>query len=123
MELWLGMDNTTENLWVRIKEQNNIGHIAGVCYRLPDQKEQVDEAFYRQLEVASHSQALVLMGDLNYADICWRNNTAGHKQSRRFLEIIYDNFLTQVVEKPMRTGTLLDIIQGKAHLRIWACED
>ncbi|GAB0206733.1 mitochondrial enolase superfamily member 1, partial [Grus japonensis] len=32
----------------------------------PDQEEEVDEAFYRQLEVASRSQALVRMGDLNH---------------------------------------------------------
>ena len=38
--------------------------VVGVYYRPPDQEEEVDEAFYRQLEVASQSQALVLMGDL-----------------------------------------------------------
>ena len=58
-------DEPTESLWVRIKEQNNIGDIVvGVCYRPPDQEEQVDEAFYRELEVASHSQAVVLIGGL-----------------------------------------------------------
>jgi len=33
-----------------------------------------------------------------------------HKQSRRFLDIIYDNFLTQVVEKTVRRETLMDFI-------------
>ncbi|GAB0182177.1 hypothetical protein GRJ2_000683000 [Grus japonensis] len=42
----------------------------------PDQEEEVDEAFYRQLEVASRSQALVLMGDFNHPDICWKGNMA-----------------------------------------------
>ncbi|GAB0204077.1 mitochondrial enolase superfamily member 1 [Grus japonensis] len=44
--------------------------------RPPDQEEEVDEAFYRQLEVASQSQALVLMGDFNHPDICWKVFTA-----------------------------------------------
>ena len=35
------------------------------------------------------------MGDLNHPSICWRGNTAGHEQSRRFMEYIDDNFLTQ----------------------------
>jgi len=35
----------------------------GVYYRPPDQEEELDEAFYRQLQAASQSQALVLMGD------------------------------------------------------------
>ncbi|GAB0178578.1 hypothetical protein GRJ2_000323100 [Grus japonensis] len=38
-----------------------------------------------------------------------RDNTGGQKQSRRFLEYI-DNFLLQVIEKPMKRGTLLDLI-------------
>lgn len=31
-------------------------------------------------------------------------NTAEHKQSRKFLECIYDNFLTQMTKEPMRGG-------------------
>ena len=35
---------------------------------------------------------------------------AGHKQSRRFLECIDDNFLLQVIEEPTRRGALLGLI-------------
>ncbi|GAB0199938.1 mitochondrial enolase superfamily member 1 [Grus japonensis] len=84
--------------------------VVGVYYRPPDQDEEVDEAFYRQLEVALRSQALVLMGDFNHPDICWKGNMAKHAQSRRFLQSIDDNFLTQVVEEPTRRGVLLDLV-------------
>ena len=48
----------TENLQVRIKEQISMGDtVVSVNYRPPDQKEQFVAAFYRQLEVASCSQA------------------------------------------------------------------
>ncbi|GAB0192044.1 hypothetical protein GRJ2_001669700 [Grus japonensis] len=50
------------------------------------------------------------MGDFNHADICCRDNTVGHKQSRRFLECINDNFLLQVIEEPMRRGAMLDLV-------------
>ena len=38
--------------------------IVGVYYSSPDQEDEVDEAFYKQLEVASQSQSLALMGRL-----------------------------------------------------------
>ncbi|PKU35594.1 glycerol kinase [Limosa lapponica baueri] len=45
------------------------------------------------------------MGDFNSPNICWRDNTYW-----RFLKRIDDNFLTQVMEKPVMRGTLLDLI-------------
>jgi len=50
------------------------------------------------------------MEDLDHPDICWKENTARHAQSRRFLEGIDDNFLTQMVEEPMRRSVLLDLV-------------
>ncbi|GAB0207020.1 hypothetical protein GRJ2_003167600 [Grus japonensis] len=100
-----------ESLWVRIKGRAGAGDIiAGVCYRPPDQGDGADEALYRQIGAASRSQALVLMGDFNHPDICWRDNTAEHKQSRKFLECVNDNFLLQVIEDPTRRGAMLDLI-------------
>ncbi|KAK4830584.1 hypothetical protein QYF61_011819 [Mycteria americana] len=43
-------------------------------------------------------------------DVCWKYNTAERKQSRRFLECVADNFLTQLVSEPTREGTLLDLL-------------
>lgn len=59
MVLCLREDNErAKSLWVRIKEQTSKGDTAvGVCYRTPDQEEQVDEVFHRQLEGASQSQS------------------------------------------------------------------
>ncbi|KAK4816389.1 hypothetical protein QYF61_016706 [Mycteria americana] len=79
--------------------------------RPPDQEEQVDEAFYRQLEGSSRLQVLVVMEDFNCSNICWyRDSTAGHRQSRMFLESFSDNFLTQVTEEPKWRGALLDLL-------------
>lgn len=49
------------------------------------------------------------MGDFNHPDICWKGNTAGHKQSK-FLECTDGNFLTQVIEEPKRGHSLTDLI-------------
>ncbi|GAB0177773.1 hypothetical protein GRJ2_000242600 [Grus japonensis] len=71
MELHVGMDEElTKSLWVRIKGSAGAGDIiAGVCYRPPDQGDQADEALYRQIEAASCSQALVLMGDFSHSNM------------------------------------------------------
>ncbi|GAB0190982.1 hypothetical protein GRJ2_001563500 [Grus japonensis] len=51
------------------------------------------------------------MRDIDHPNICWKDMpTAGHKQSRRFLEHIGDNFLLQVIEEPTRRGAMLDLV-------------
>ena len=60
--------------------------VGGVYYRSPDQEDEADEAFCKQLEVTSQSCTLVLMGDFNHPDICWGSNTARHVWSRWFLQ-------------------------------------
>jgi len=44
-------DDQVESLWVRIK--GKVDTIVGVHYRMPNQEEEVDEPFYRQLKAAS----------------------------------------------------------------------
>jgi len=51
-----------------------------------------------------------LLGDFNHPDNCWRNNTAGHKQYRRFPENIDDKFLTTETVEQTERGALLDLI-------------
>jgi len=70
----------------------------------------VDEALYKQIEAASCSQALVLMGDFRHHHVCWKDNTAGRKQSRRFLDCVVDNFLLQVIEESTRRGAMMDLL-------------
>ncbi|KAK4828839.1 hypothetical protein QYF61_000896 [Mycteria americana] len=104
-------DDRVECLWVRIRgKANKADIVVGVCYRPPNQDEETDELFYKQLGEASQSLALVLVGDFNLPDICWKYNTAERKQSRRFLERVADNFLTQLVSEPTREGAPLDLL-------------
>ncbi|KAJ7423524.1 hypothetical protein WISP_33455 [Willisornis vidua] len=98
-------------LWTRIREKVNKADILiRVCYRPPNQDDEGDELFYKQLADVSKSPALVLMGDFNLLDICWELNTAEKRLYRRFLECIKDNFLLQLVNEPTRGGALLDLL-------------
>ncbi|KAK4832306.1 hypothetical protein QYF61_021705 [Mycteria americana] len=104
-------DDRVECLWVRIRgKANKADIVVGVCYRPPNQDEETDELFYKELGEASQSLALVLVGDFNLPDVCWKYNTAERKQSRRFLECAADNFLTQLVSEPTGEGALLDLL-------------
>ncbi|XP_064328592.1 germ cell-less protein-like 1 [Phalacrocorax carbo] len=87
-------------------QQDEVGEL---LFMPPDEKE-VNESFYSQLEVPSQLQALVLVGDFNPRDICLKSKMARHTPSRRLLQSIEDNFLTQVLEEPTRQDVLLDLI-------------
>jgi len=49
----------------------------GVYYRPPDQGELTDKAFFLQLQEALHSQSLILLGDFNHPNICWKYSMRG----------------------------------------------
>jgi len=53
------------------------------------------------------------MGEFSHPNISWRDSTARHKQSRRFLEFVDDNFLLQLIEEPTRRGAKLDLVLTK----------
>ncbi|KAK4830418.1 hypothetical protein QYF61_011042 [Mycteria americana] len=104
-----------ESLWVRIRDRGNKGNlVVGVYYRPPNQGEPIDEAFFLQLQEASRSQPLVLLGDFNHPNICWKSSTESCRQSRRLLECIEDNFLSQVIDSPTRGDVILDLLVTNA---------
>ncbi|XP_066194337.1 guanine nucleotide-binding protein G(q) subunit alpha isoform X2 [Sylvia atricapilla] len=90
-------DDEVECLWVRITGKANKADILlGVSYCPPSQEEVVDNLFYKQLEDVSGSSALVLVGDFNLPGICWEINIAEKRQSRKFLECVENDVLSQL---------------------------
>ncbi|KAF4798215.1 hypothetical protein TURU_068295 [Turdus rufiventris] len=91
-------DDVVECLWIRINGKADKADILlGVCYCPPNQGEEVDNLFHKELDNISGSSAIVLVGDFNLPNICWELNTAEKRQSRKFLECVEDNFLTQLI--------------------------
>jgi len=71
-----------ESFWVRIGDQGNKGNlVTGVYYRSPDQGDVTDEAFLLQLQKASCSQSLALLGDFNHPEVCWKSSMTSCRQS------------------------------------------
>lgn len=73
----------------------------------------MDEVLQRQVGTTSCSEVLVLLRDFSHLDTFWRGNTAGHKQSRRFLECVDDNFVLQMTEESVKRGAMLDLGCGQ----------
>ncbi|XP_015710382.1 lanC-like protein 2 isoform X4 [Coturnix japonica] len=49
-------------------------------------------------------KAFILMGDFSHPDICWENNTASCRQSRRLLESMNNTFMIQFAEWCLEYG-------------------
>jgi len=59
----------------------------------------------------------MLLGDFNHPYISSKSSVESCRQSRRLLECIEDNFLSQVIDSPTRGGTILDVLVTSASNR------
>jgi len=50
------------------------------------------------------------VGDFHVADVCWKDNPAERKTSRRFLGCVEETFLTQLMSEPARKGAPLGLL-------------
>lgn len=62
---------------------------------------------------------LVLAGFFNHPDICWKSNAARHASSRRLLQCLEDDLLTEVVEELIRRGAARHIVTNKQKSEGW----
>lgn len=94
-----------KGLKVKIKEQTNTGDfVTGICYRLPDQEEQVGGS----LLPTTGSQALVLVGSFDLPISGGKARGLGAGNPGDFWNVA-DNFFAQVVDETARAGALLDL--------------
>ncbi|XP_065512984.1 long-chain fatty acid transport protein 6-like [Caloenas nicobarica] len=69
---------------------------------------------YSSYKEASCSQALALLGGYNHPKICWKSSTESCRQSKRLLECIEYNFLSQVIESSTREDAILNLMVTNA---------
>lgn len=83
--------------------------MVGFYYRPSDQAKPDDEAFVLHLQVLC-SQALMLLGDLNYSDIYWKSSMLSCRLSRRLLEYVQDNFPSQIIDSSTWGDDMLELL-------------
>jgi hypothetical protein len=92
----------------------------GCCYKSPDILPQSYDLFLQMLQtnLSQAADETILVGDFNYPDIDWNcqaGNGFTNRPTDRFLQIVEDNFLTQLVDFPTRfrnlqQPSLLDLV-------------
>ena len=102
--LGLGMISLTDNDQGRA---NKVNVLVEVCYRLPNQDEEADEVFYKQLARVTQLLALVPVRDFNLPEVAGniiqqRVNSLGGSWSAWKV--------TQLVREPTRGSASLDLM-------------
>uniref|UniRef100_A0A803JLD2 Reverse transcriptase domain-containing protein n=1 Tax=Xenopus tropicalis TaxID=8364 RepID=A0A803JLD2_XENTR len=105
-------NENVESLWVEISVGLKVTKkmIIGVCYKPPRIDEGDEAQLLLQMEEASKLGQVVIMGDFNYPDIDWSNGVAKSEKASRFVNMLNDNFLFQVVQEPTRNESILDLV-------------
>jgi hypothetical protein len=100
-------DKFRESIWCEIRTHKE-KFLIGVCYRVPDTNEEVNNGLFALLNRVS-KENVVIMGDFNY-HIDWESMEAERLQDEKFLNCINNNFLTQHITKPTRGNNILDLV-------------
>ena len=105
----------------KIEIDNESTFIFGVIYRSPNSNDEENvkvNDLVNKLCNDYYKEKIVIVGDLNYPDIDWKNDTcdknSAHKASK-FLECIHKNYLSQKITEPThhrgtQSPTLVDIV-------------
>ncbi len=81
----------------------------GTVYRLPKQQAADVAALYAEIQAMTLSKQSVIIRDFNCPNIGW-TTLSGDQECNRFLEMLQDVFLTQIVIQPTRESNLLDLV-------------
>lgn len=83
--------------------------IVGVCYRPPNLKDEEETDLLSQ-EMAVKQGNVIILGDFNYPDIDWIDETAYSSRTHYFVNVLEDNFMCQFTYTPTRNKALIDLL-------------
>jgi Endonuclease-reverse transcriptase len=98
----------TESIWARIKVGKDREILVGVCYRRPGCEVVEEDKLIECVEHFSGKNAII-MGDFNYPGINWELLRSG-REGKKFLKVVNDAFLVQMVGKATRGRNILDLV-------------
>lgn len=89
-------------------EDNDIA--IGVYNRLPNQAEEMDKLFAKELIEACRKHTGVVMGDFSYSDINWETTSSGSGRLNKFQMCLADNVVSQKIHEDTKGSAILDLI-------------
>ena len=102
-------DTNAEIVWVKISPNPKISLLCGVAYH-PDRGGMHNMSYICESINKCDSANLLLLGDFNLRDISWSTMEGRNDISRKFIETIEDNLLTQLVDESTRGENLIDLV-------------
>ena len=101
----------SEFIFVDLLLSHNRKVTLGVFYRPPNNDTKPLEDLQAALQMLS-AKELILQGDFNLPEIDWLNTRALRQSDvcTLLMDIVQDNFLTQLVKEPTRESNILDLL-------------
>lgn len=105
------LQKDSEFIFVDLLLSHNRKIILGVFYRPPNNDPKPLEDLQAALQELSTNE-LILLGDFNLPEIDWLNNRALRHSDiyTLMMDVVQDNFLTQLVNQPTRESNILDLV-------------
>ena len=104
-----------EQIWCELYANTAYSIKIGILYKTMSKllyDDNIDDLIQALMQEMS-SQHFVLMGDFNYPDIDWDQHqcsSSASKETKKFLDVIDDSFVTQHVTFPTRMNATLDLV-------------
>lgn len=103
----IGEEKSVEILFCSI-ECGGQETLIGICYRPGDTRAEVNLELFDILEGVNYKY-FILMGDFNFSELVWSSDGAVDR-CHPFVECLDNNYLSQLVNKPSRGDSFLDLI-------------
>ena len=101
-------DVNSESIWVELI--NGRGKIIiGNIYTPPNRSREVSKVLFQEINAAAKYRNVCIMGDFNSRNVDWINTTRDH-ESNDLINLIQNNFLKQILSKPTREDSILDLV-------------
>jgi len=101
-------DFNTETLWITINPTPNSTLLLATCYRPELPGKDYIERLCSSLDQIN-DQNVIVVGDFNFRDIDWTDNSAKSESSQIFLNCVDNNFLHQHISTPTRDKYINDL--------------
>ena len=109
-----------EIMWIQINPHPKAEWLYGVCYRPEVDEEEMLNRINQSINLIDIENT-VLLGDFNFRNIDWQEETCTRTIEQNFIDTINDNLLTQIVTEPTRGDNILDLAFVADHSQVLSC--